>query len=229
MNKLQINYLNMQDNVLAHLENNESIWVNRKPFAKKVALLKTNNAALHKLNDEQKEKGTVGYTDQKNNALGSIIGRSYKLAANLADWAMDTNNLILLNEVNYSESAMDDGTENEIEKRCERIAKHGKTHAKALIGEGYDVVEAEIDELLIDIAEEQKLVTMRDIESGKQVNTTATIPQLIAESRIILKSIDKQIAGSKIEDEAFIGTYKALRYIGGWAKLKNNDENPPVV
>jgi hypothetical protein len=124
---------------------------------------------------------------------------------------------------------MDDGTENEIEKRCELIAKHGKTHAKALIAEGYDVVEAEIDQLLIDIAEEQKLVTMRDVESGKQVNTTATIPQLIAASRIILKGIDKQIAGSKINDEAFIGTYKALRYIGGWAKPKNNDEKPPVV
>ena len=54
MNKSQINYLNMQDNVLAHLLNYKSICENKKPFDKKVVLLESNYKALHLLNEEKK-------------------------------------------------------------------------------------------------------------------------------------------------------------------------------
>ena len=229
MNKSQVNHMNMQDSTLEFFDNNNSIWINKKPIANKVNVLKDANQRLHDINDAQQSNITKGHTAQKNDALASIISRCYSLASNVADWAIDTNNLVLLNEVKYSQSAIEEGSENEIEKRCKKIAFHGKTHVAALITEGYDVVEAEIDQLILDIIEEQKLVTTRDVEGGKQVNNTATILELIAQARLALTGLDRLIDGSNITDDSFIGTYKTLRFIGGWHKTKPAAAKPPVV
>jgi hypothetical protein len=191
--------------------------------------LKDANKRLHDINDAQQEGSTKGHTAKKNDALASIISRCYKLASNIADWAEDTNNLVLLNEVKYSQSSIEEGSENEIEKRCKKIAEHGTNYGKILIEEGYDVVMDDIAELVLDIAEEQKLVSMRDVAGGKQVNNTAAIPELIALARQALKGLDRLIDGSNIADESFTGTYNAQRYIGGWHKTKPISEKPPVV
>ena len=73
--------------------------------------------------------------------------------------------MVLYNAVNYSESALAEGTEAEIENRCSLIAEKAKLKMTELLADGYDVVDAEVDALIVDINNAKELINERGIDN----------------------------------------------------------------
>ncbi|MFZ4798303.1 MAG: hypothetical protein ACOYMA_12475 [Bacteroidia bacterium] len=228
MRKQQISHVNMQNQVLKHFDDNASIWSGKMPLVKEVNVLRGINTKIKEASETQQKNNTKGYTSQKNDALDSILTRLLELALNVGHYAKEKNDLVLFEAVNFTETTIDDGSETEVENRCKQIAEKAKANITALIAAGYEVVLQEVDDLLADIETAKTLVTTRDVVSGVKVNSTASIPELLTEARKALKNLDGLVKSSRLNNDDFIGTYEALRFIGG-NKAKEPVVKPPLV
>jgi hypothetical protein len=226
MRKEQANHLTMQDGVIKHFTTQTTVWSAKKPLTKVFNLFKSVNATIHSTSEAQQNNTTMGHTNQKNIAFESILERTHELSLNLADYAIDKNDMVLYNAVNYSESALAEGTEAEIENRCSLIAEKAKLKMTELLADGYDVVDAEVDALIVDINNAKELINERNVVGSTRVTNTATLPDLFKEARKLLKQLDGLVKSSRLNNEEFVNVYFNLRNIRGTGGKSNNDVPP---
>lgn len=229
MDQRQINQLNMLEGVLTHFDNNEPLWLTKVPVARDVAALRFVVTEIRNSSLLQQQSNTMGYTAQKNAALDKILDETLDVALQVKDFAIEKEDLALKAAVDFSETALGDGPEKEIINRCEIIVKNAIAHITDLAAAGYELTSANMTALLADIEAEKVLWAKRDVVGGTRTGITASLPELMAKAKAILKKLDGLVR-SMIKDKAFTNTYEALRFINNRRGGGGNDSpTPPEV
>lgn len=228
MNQKQINSLNMQEGILAHFDNNLSVWQNIKPIARDVAILRLIVKASKETALIQQANATQGYTAKKDEALDKILDQTLKIILQVKDYAIEKNNAVLRAAVNFTESSLAEGAEREIINRCEIIIKKVQENTTDLVAEGYDITAAGLSALLADIEAQKKLSPERDVVGGTRTSATASLPELDRKGRGLLKKMDG-LVNSMIKDDAFIDIYENLRYTNDRRGGRGKNTPPPPI
>jgi hypothetical protein len=210
MTQQQINSLNMFKAVTALLEKKSDVWSTRTPIVPVVLNLKSIVSGVELYMKSQFEKGTAGYTQQKDAKLDVLLKLVYKLSAKLRAYAKATENIVLLKAVDYSASSLESGTETEIISRCQTIAKKANEFLSQLTD--YEVTPAELDFIDHAIKDVEPLASQRDAVASERKAATAGIPELIRKGKDQLDVLDDLIEGL-IHDDNFIDSYFNARRI----------------
>lgn len=210
MTQTQVNSLNMFRAVVALLESKPSEWSTLTPVVEVVNATKTILSQVDQTMKNQVEHNPVGYTQQKETRMEAMLKSSFKLASKLKAFAKRSNNQVLLAAVDHSVTSLERGSEIEVIKRCQNIAKKAVEFLPLLTD--YMVTQTEIDQLNISIAEVEPIVSKRDAVLSERKTATSGIPELIREGRKQLEILDDMIDGM-IDNDELVESYFNARKI----------------
>jgi len=209
MNKRQLNYLTMAKATLACMESRKSEWNSINPVKKAVTVIGTLVSTLDTEIKKQYNLQTTGLTEDKNQKFENMCAQAFKTASKIKAFAKVTGNKILLDAVNFSESALKAGSENETIVQCKTILEKAQENKKQLTD--YQVSQESINQLKQAIEAYTPLVAQRDATGDERVAATARINKYITNIREQLDILDDLTEG--FFDEEFIDIYRQARQI----------------
>jgi len=226
MKQLHLNFWNMEKDTIAFLDKNEAEWNKIPVIVKNVAKLKANEALIAQADKTQKEKDPSGHTSQKDVQFEKMTQLGYKLSCKVTSYALEEENQVLLNTVDFSMSQLEQGSENEVVTRCQIIAD--KASENLLYLDDYNVTEDEIKTFRENIEKFKRMPVERDMITNERKGAVKSIPELIAEARLLLEKLDNNVDGM-IDDPAFVNAYHQIRGINSRRGGRNTKKTEPAA
>jgi hypothetical protein len=145
------------------------------------------------------------------------------LVLKLRGYAKVNKDNVLLVAVNYSESDLRTGPEQDLVTRCRLILARGREYQPKLTD--YQVTKSTLSALQTAIDTFAPLSSQRDAVSKERTTATANIAALLDELRQRLDTLDDLIPGL-VNNADFVATYKQSRLVssGSPRKVKTEDE-----
>ena len=169
----------------------------------------------------QKASNKGGQVDQKNDLTENLVARFYSLDCRLSFYAKDKNDLVLLSDVNYSESALEDMKEEDQTKTFAVILNRAKEYLPKLTD--YNVKAAELTALEADFERWKKMPDTVDQTSNQHKAATRTIKSVNKVGRKILGKLDDAVDGNFADNAKFReGWYDARKIKGRPSYKKKN-------
>lgn len=198
---------------MRYLHDNSRYWAGNEHVAESVAYLDPVLQEIARRAQLQQGTQPEGYTDAKDAALDAMLARGWKTCRKLKVFARKSGNLVLLQELNFSRSTFDDGTEEEQAGRCRLIAERAETHLPRLAA--YRITTEEVTALKAAIDAFAPLETERDAVADQRKLLTASLGTLLRSARAKLRELDEEIEAFFDEeaDAEFIEGYKEARRV----------------
>jgi hypothetical protein len=210
MNRRQLNALAMYQSVLSHLDQFPAVWNQLAPITPVVDNLRKTVADLLAQSQLQEQNNTAGHTKNKDAHLYKLVEQAYQLSLKLRAYAKVNSDNVLLQDVNYSYSALESGAEQLVLQRCQRIAQHARNKLADLAA--YQVTEADVTTLEQLLHDAPSLTPARNVVAGARKTATDSIPELVTQARHQLDVLDDLVEGM-IMEHAFVSTYFNLRQV----------------
>ena len=218
------NYWSMMKGEISYLDQHADIWQALKPVAAAVENLKNLNRDIDEAALTQASGDTTGHTRQKDNLFDTMTQRAQKIADKVAAFAMVAGNMVLLKAANYSATALNSGTEQEVVKRCQVIKETAQEHMDALAD--YALTPEMLTALENDIAAYNTILGEREVTAADRINAGQTLPELIRQARTGFRVLDKLVTGM-VDDEDFVNGYfieRAIKNRRGSRTQANGEE-----
>jgi hypothetical protein len=194
------------------LDDYSQIWSNLLPMAELKEELSMTLVDLNVKLQEQHLKNPKGYTQAKNAAMATMNHRAIRLALKLKSYAKRTNNPVLKQMVDFSESELEIGSDIEKINRCRFIAETATQHLTQLTA--YLVTDLEIDALTEAIGIAAPITAQRDSLTGERRSVTGTIQELFEKAQGQITDIDDLVKCLVSEENSnFISGYFSVRRI----------------
>jgi hypothetical protein len=187
-----------------------------------IAKLISNEAELAETAKTQSTSDTEGHVNQKKNDMSSMSSAVYKLCRSMCHYAKLNNDKVLLSKVDYSESKLLSGDENEIMLRFKSILATGSENLSLLAP--YSVTASALDALDLQYEKLASLPETINQVSATKKGATRDIKELNAEARIIFDRVDDAIEAI-IDDEKILNAWFDSRKIKGRRIRKDDDED----
>ncbi|MCW3467753.1 hypothetical protein [Chitinophaga nivalis] len=210
MNRRQLNVLSMFQAVLSHLDQFPATWQPIAPAVPLIAGFRTNVAELLTQSQLQEQHNTVGHTQNKDQHFDKLRDAMHQLSLKARAYAKSDSLYVMLQDVDFPYSALENTSEQLLLQRGARIAQHTRQALPSL--EPYQVTEAEITALEKLIAEAAPLAPQRNVIAGSRKTATSTIPEIINAAKEKLDILDDLVEGL-VTDVTFAETYFNLRRI----------------
>lgn len=226
MKQLHLNFWNMEKDTITFFGKNESVWSHLTVLKTNVEKLKANEALIGLADKTQKDKDPSGHTSQKDVQFEKMIQLGYKLSCKVASYALEENNRVLLNAVDYTLSQLEQGAENEVVARCLVIADKASDNLAQLAE--YNVTEGEITTFSENIEKFKRMPAERDVITNERKGAVKSIPELVAEARQLFEKLDNNVDGL-IDDPAFVNAYHQIRGINSRRGGRNSGKSNPAA
>lgn len=200
----------MYQSVLSHFDKFPEAWNQLVPIVPVVDNLRRIVADMLTQSQLQAEHETVGYTKRKDVHVYEILDHAYRLSLKLRAYAKVHSDHVLLQAVNYSQTALKEGAGQLVLQRCQRIAQHARTHLAELAT--YNVTEADVATLEQLLATAEPMAPAAHVIAGARKAATKSIPELIGHARQQLNLLDDLIEGM-VADTVFVDTYFNVRQV----------------
>jgi hypothetical protein len=212
MNQRQTNVLNMYKGILNYMNTYTDVWNDVELITEQHSTLNDTIALLGEKVLEQQQKDPAGYTKAKKEALNRVVSLAYIMALKLKSYAKATDNAVLLQKVQYSDSNLERGSESEVINRCSLIAAAAAEHLEQMTA--YRLTEGSINELKGCITLVKAKIAERDVVTGERVSITSTLPQLFRQAQEQIANLDDLIRVLIDESKRdFISGYFAIRRV----------------
>lgn len=209
MKQKEINSLNMIDGTVVYLNKLNTEWNKEAAIVESVDYILERKTKIDAEVKDILQKQTVGITEELYAGLSKAIDSAYIMAKRIKVYARKTGNLLLVRDVNYAKSEMDDGNFKAIIDRLWLIAKRGEDNLTDLAV--YKVKPADVVALNEAINSIKDKPAIRKSLTGENVESTASIKQLLKEMLDkINDELDDEIE-ALCENEEFIEGYFAVR------------------
>jgi len=209
MKQKEINSLNMIDGTVVYLNKLNTEWNKEAAIVESVDYILERKTKIDAEVKDILQKQTVGITEELYAGLSKAIDIAYIMAKRIKVYARKTSNLLLVRDVDYAKSEMDDGTFKAIIDRLWLIAKRGEDNLTDLAA--YKVKQIDVDNLNEAINSIKDKPAIRKSLTGENVESTATIKQLLNEMLDkINDELDDEIE-ALCENEEFVEGYFAVR------------------
>ena len=209
MTQKETNSLNMIDGTMSYLQKHAAEWNAEAVIQESVTYISDRRTKIEGESKLVLERQTKGITGEINAGVNAAIDLAYVMAKRIALFAKKSNNLVLLNEVNFAKSELDDGTFKDITDRLDLISKRGNDNLAAL---GiYKVKKEDINALNAAIDAVRPKPADRKSTTAEHVEGNATVKLVLKE---ILKKMNDEL-DDEIEvlcdNKEFIAGYFAVR------------------
>jgi hypothetical protein len=222
MQKTEFGFLTMNQTLLAHFDNHVNLWERIVPLANTVNEVRTHVTALAQESQKQ-GNSTTGHTQNKENQKELMCALAQSLVLKIRPFAKISENNILLAAVDFSESELSRGAEQEIINRCQTIHDQGQVFLTPLAE--FLVTPDSLQAFQTAIQLFRPMTPQRDALGDSKTTATANIKLCIKNIREKLELLDDMVPGM-ITDTNFVATYRQGRQFSlkGVRKAK-----PPVV
>ncbi len=211
MNARQESKLNMYQGVQLLCKNNSTITNTNIAFTE---ALETLNLKITEIQGYATLaiKHTKGISTDKGLVKANLCLVAAKMAGFIFAYASTVNNTVLMEEVNYSLSALKKLREDAIVPTVNNIYQVANANLNVLAN--YGVTQASLEELSQAIADYNKVVPITKTMSSERSNFTDNITKLIEETDTLLKNrLDKLILLFEATHPDFVNTYKKVRHV----------------
>jgi hypothetical protein len=206
----QSNYLNMSNAVLAHFDNNVSVWTGIRIVTESVGRLRNTLADIAATATRQSENNPVGHTAAKELSRDGLEELVYLTALRIRSYAGIAGDEVLLEKMRFSRSALDILGINDLLTRSRLVLDACKANLPVLTE--YQVDQTTVEELQQRIDRTAQLYAQRDTVIDQRMEATARLQQLFTQARKQLKTLD-DLVEAYVEDDAFVATYFNARRI----------------
>ena len=207
MEQTQLNDSAVIDNVIAHCLAHKSVWEDIGPIAESVSILLSTQKEI-KLSALVQADGTSSSTVAKNLAFELSADKSYKMSRRICAWARKNGREDVLKAVDFSESDLRYGAEDDRILRQELLVKYAREFRTELAA--YKVSDAAVDDLDAAINTAVALRSGRNEKKNHRIFSTANIDQQISKGKRQMETLDDEVEGL-VENEEFIKTYFIAR------------------
>ena len=218
MKQLHQNFWNMQKDSLAFFDKKQDVWSGIPVLKTNVEKLKANEVLISQADKTQKENNPSGHTTQKDLQFETMVRFGYKLSCKVTSYALEIEDKVLLTAVSFSPSQLEQGTENEVVTRCQIIADKALENLDRLTG--YCVTTVDIEAFQQAIDQFKKMPAERNLIVNERKGAVKTIPELIAEARLLFEKLDNNVDGL-VDDPVFINDYHQIRLINSRKASRN--------
>ena len=231
MDQDQKNITDMFDTVELYFEHNKSVWSGGKALADAVTELATGNDAIDTAEGEQ-QAPTTGHAEGKTNARDLLEEKTLELADQLAALAEVKGDPNLAAGVEMTKSSLDKMPGDDLLTTARRVLKLTGDNLAALAD--YQVTQDDAAELDRRIKAFEPLKSAPRAAIVKRAGVTATLPQLVAANRSLLRNrIDKMMTKFRTSEPTFYAGYQAARVIidrgqGGQPPAPPTPPTPPT-
>ena len=209
MNQDEINSLNMVDGTLVYLKKFTPEWQKEPVIIESVEYVTVRRDKIEDAVREILQKKTGGITDEQYEGLNKAIDIAYLMGKRIKLYAKKTGNLVLVKDVDFAKSALDDGKFNEITDRLWLIAKRGEENLAALAA--FKVTAEDVKKLKDAIEDIKDKPAERKSLTGENVESTAAIKQWLKEILDKMNDdLDDEIE-ALCENVTFVDGYDAVR------------------
>ena len=201
----------MFQTTLAFLDDNNSLWSGRAPFADAVTRAKAGVEEIDTAADKQ-QSPTTGMTGDKAQARAELEQRTLEVADQLAALAVKNHDNDLAAKVQMSKSSLDQLSESDLEQTAERVAGLANDNSTDLTPFG--ITAAEVAALNTARTTFVSARTVPRTAAAQRVAQTQSLPELIAKVRSIFRNeIDKMMTPFRRTNPDFYNGYFAARVI----------------
>jgi len=169
---------------------------------------------------KQQQSKTEGHTISKRAEIDGLVKSTYRLSRNLAFYAKETHNMILLSAIDFAETDLKQASEVDKFNHFKTIVKNGRDYLEHL--ENYGVSARVISALESSIAYTEKLPAQVNLVSSDHKMATKAIAQLIVDARKNLDILDDAFEGM-VHDETFLDGWFDARKIKGRHQSKKSE------
>jgi 5-hydroxyisourate hydrolase-like protein (transthyretin family) len=210
MTNLQENHLNMQRTVVTYCGDGTIGGITIPYYGENLEILAITNDRIEQTGEEQ-ETGTTGIAANKKQLRTVLNTAASDTARKLTSFAKLTNNLVLLGEVDYSETDFRHFTDNLVREKAQVICNKANDYLSELAPYG--------------ITEETQLVLQTAINNFSEVmvaprlgattrkQATKQLKVLFKQAADALEKIDSAVELVKLTDPVFYEGYKTARKI----------------
>jgi hypothetical protein len=225
MKKTESNYFNMAKSVCEIFENSKNSWKSKSLIVASYERLKILCDSISIVAAKQKENAPKGHTVAKKAARIALKDLLFSVGRKLRAFARLENDAVIENQSNFSRSALDRLSLNNLLNFARAIAEMCKVRFEQL--KPYEIDDVMITNLQEATEKLEKLSAYRDAVIDFRVENTSSLADLISKIRQELKTLDALVEGF-VEDEAFLNVYFNSRRIhdvkGGSKKVGVGEE-----
>ena len=226
MTQDQDNIITMFQTTAAFLDDNNSLWSGKPPFADAVNRAKSGIEAIDTAADKQ-QTPTEGIAGDKAQLRTDLQDQTLVVADQLAALAAKNKDADLAAKVRMSKSSLDQLPDTDLEQTAERVVSAANANAAAIKDYGIDApVIAALDTLRTNFA--AKKTAPREAAVGRKVQTES-LPALIADVRSIFRNeLDKMMTIFKKTNSDFYAGSFAARIIVDKTGTQKAPTPPPT-
>jgi len=202
----------MQKDCISFGKKYESVLSSVSIFKKLFDELNANERDLSLAITEQRTSKTGGHIDSKNTRIGVLVDSCFRLGRTLSLLAKETNNKVLLNDVDISKTEFSQGGEEEVMKNCETVLNCGFEYLAQISELG--VNQAQLEVLRSELAALKKIPSTVMVVTNDRKMATNKIKVLIADARVILDKLDDAFTGL-VGDQTLVNGWFTIRKIRG--------------
>ena len=214
----------MTRRVLAHLDSKPALWNTLPPVASTVQAVRACVEAVTEQGFTQSERSTLGHTLDKEARKELMCNLAMGLVLKLRGYAKVNKDNVLLMAVNYSESDLRTGPEQDLVTRCRLILARGREYQPKLAD--YQVTKSTLSALQTAVEAFVPLSSKRDAVSKERTTATANIAALLDELRQRLDTLDDLVPGL-VGNADFVATYRQSRLLSSGSPKKGKTEEKP--
>lgn len=200
--------------VLQYLDDHSADWSNNSVVNAAVNSFRISKTNIDTKAQLQHDSDKTGYTSKKNADLENMLTLAYRMGVRVHNYAAGIGNIVLAKSVNYSRNTLNEGTEQEMTKRCTAIATSAATALATIPAPNvdYKITAVGVGDLQNIIALIVQDTAERNVMGGSHTNSTASLITLQSTAYIQLKTLDRLIEGMVDDNEDdFITGYEILR------------------
>jgi hypothetical protein len=216
--------LNMYNTVIQHCDNNAATVATIPAFEAAVTALKATRDLIEAKRNFQAQP-ISGTTEDKNNARTGLEDAAVAIASKGYAFAVNTNNMDLKEQFNYTKSDLQRLRDGELDGVCQNIHDAADANAAALVS--YGIVAGDITGLKDLIDAYKAIVTGPRTKIGNRSAAKDDLKTLFKQADNTLKQqMDKLAIGFKTSHPDFYNQYLAARVIVD-APTQKKEETPP--
>ncbi len=211
MKQRETNFLTMTGSVIQLLEDNTEKWEGNTHISNSVQQIKGAADTIREAARIQDKSKTEGMTNEKHTLFLRMTINTEKLVRKARAFARMNSNEQLLKQVDYSLSAIQDGSDEETLIRCENIISAIEPVKETLVSE-FGLDEAMLAKVHEDIEAIRKIISTRTDTGSEGKAATSNIKNNIAGLRKHFELLDDLVYGI-INDDDFLRVYSNTRQI----------------
>ena len=211
MTQKQNNSLNMFNAVLQYLNDNNAEWNANTLISSGIKAFSNSVDTINKQAATQTGSNKKGYTTKKDQDLENLVMLAYKLALRVKNYAVNINDAVLKQAVNFSRTELEAGKEKDIVDRCNNIIDKANSIVAAAPAE-YKITPDLIAQVTTAANAIEPDTAERDVIGGTHTGATMQISTLFTTARTNLHTLDDLIEGDADDDSSeFVTNYFIMR------------------